>query len=350
MNHVANVAPSSAALAFKHMICIKCYQGLTYRPEQVGKLLRCPGCRHLFRIHPNPNSKTGSGILRYAGQDTGKHPTPLVRNGTPQPTAPVNGHASGRIAAKPQAASTPKAALKTVPTLVKRRPTHRNPTWLVPAMIGVGSILLLSGGGLAAKLWWEKETGIAKNKGTAAYARHAGYGAGYQAGSFNDDAQANTRVASGALALTFIDTKGETIDLASYRGKKHVVLIVMRGFPGYVCPSCSAQTSRLIGNYPEFVKRNAEVLVVFPGARDHLPDFVKASQAEAANTAVPFPILLDENFQAVDQLHIRGDLAKPSTYLIDKQGQVRFAYVGATSADRPSVKALLQQLDHLPKK
>ena len=67
------------------------------------------------------------------------------------------------------------------------------------------------------------------------------------------------------------------------------------------------------------------------------------------NDPIPFPVLLDENFTAVDKLGIRGDLAKPSSYIIDKQGQVRFAYVGATNADRPSVQSLLKQLDAITK-
>ena len=54
--------------------------------------------------------------------------------------------------------------------------------------------------------------------------------------------------------------------------------------------------------------------------------------------------MLDVELRAVDQLGIRADLSKPATYIVDKQGQVRFAYVGATIADRPSVQSMLEQL------
>ena len=64
---------------------------------------------------------------------------------------------------------------------------------------------------------------------------------------------------------------------------------------------------------------------------------------------IPFPVVLDIELKAVDQLGIRKDLSKPATYILDKQGQVRFAYVGESLADRPSVKALLEQLDALNK-
>src|SRR6185503_10759654 len=35
---------------------------------------------------------------------------------------------------------------------------------------------------------------------------------------------------------------GQTLDLAQFRGKKNVLLIVLRGFDGRVCEYCEAQT------------------------------------------------------------------------------------------------------------
>jgi peroxiredoxin len=87
--------------------------------------------------------------------------------------------------------------------------------------------------------------------------------------------------------------------------------------------------------------------VVFPGPKGHLDDFTRSARNLAENAAVPFRLLLDPDFKAVDQLSIRGELAKPSTYILDKQGQVRFAYVGASLSDRPSLKAMLAQLDQI---
>jgi peroxiredoxin len=176
------------------------------------------------------------------------------------------------------------------------------------------------------------------------------YGAGSYANPaavFKDTAQSNVDPKPQSLDLVFVDQNGASVDINSFRGKKNVVLVFTRGFPGYVCPYCSALTSRLISNYQEFTKRDAEVLVIFPGPKDQLKQFITASQAQALNNPVPFPILLDENFKAVDKLGIRGNLVKPSTYILDKKGQVRFAYVGSTSTDRPSVKAMLEQLDAL---
>jgi peroxiredoxin len=176
----------------------------------------------------------------------------------------------------------------------------------------------------------------------------AGYGYG-EAGKFKNDVATNTKVAAGDLDLVLKAPDGKSVDLKQYRGKKNLVLVIMRGYPGFVCPNCSAQTSRLVSNYEEFVKRNTEVVVVYPGPTEHLQEYISVSRTQAGNLPVPFPILLDEKFAAVDRLGIRGDLAKPSTYILDKEGEVRFAYVGATTADRPSLKAILQQLDAIPR-
>ena len=68
---------------------------------------------------------------------------------------------------------------------------------------------------------------------------------------------------------------------------------------------------------------------------------------EIPNESIPYPVLLDINLTGVDQLGIRAELAKPSTYIIDREGRVRFAYVGESIADRPTVDSVLKQLAQL---
>ena len=181
---------------------------------------------------------------------------------------------------------------------------------------------------------------------------------------FKDEVKPNREQKSSELGdLSFLDSAGKRVDLASYRGKSNLVLVVTRGFVGSekqvdgkslgnICTFCSTQTSRLIANYSKFKERNAEVLVVFPiarksdaGALDQFASRVQGDKKTAADA--PFPLLLDVDLAAVDALGIRADLSKPSTYILDKQGEVRFAFVGQSLSDRPSVKAMLDQLDQI---
>jgi peroxiredoxin len=149
------------------------------------------------------------------------------------------------------------------------------------------------------------------------------------------------------LDLEFVNAAGETVKVADFAGRKHVVLVFTRGYHQARCPYCTAQTSRLVASHAKFVERGAEVLVVYPGPRGHVDEFIDAVQSEAKNAKVPFLLLFDEDLAAVDQLNIRWQLARPSTFILDKQGNLCFAYIGKDLADRPSVAAMLAQLDRL---
>lgn len=172
---------------------------------------------------------------------------------------------------------------------------------------------------------------------------------------FKDDATANASLESDLTQLEFTNKDGEQVALKDFLGKQHVILVITRGYAGSICPYCSTQTSRLIANYPKLQAQNAEVLVVYPlekpGDIPTLDDFVARAvkSLPAAENKVPFPLLLDVELKAVNELGIRKNLSKPATYIFDKEGQLRFAYVGTSLADRPSIKALLDQLEQINK-
>ena len=165
---------------------------------------------------------------------------------------------------------------------------------------------------------------------------------------FKDSVKSNVEVPVGLDGLVFFDKTGKRVSLKKFLGKKNVVLVFTEGFAGgMLCPFCKTQTSRLVANYDKFVKLDTEVLVVYPGSRDHLDEFVEAAtKSEKAEVDdVPFPLLLDEDLNAVGYFNISSNLAHPSTFIIDKRGNVRLAYVGADmSSDRPSIASMLEVL------
>ena len=166
---------------------------------------------------------------------------------------------------------------------------------------------------------------------------------------FKDDVTSNAEVPVDLRQLSFVDTNGGEFKLASFIGQKNVVLVFTEGFAGgMLCPFCKTQTSRLVANYDKFQQLNAEVLVVYPGPTDHLDDFIAAAKTTEKNQVdqVPFPLVLDEELNAASYFRIKSNLAHPSTFVIDIQGNVRLAYVGADmTADRPSIKAMLSVLE-----
>jgi peroxiredoxin len=171
---------------------------------------------------------------------------------------------------------------------------------------------------------------------------------------FLDSVQSNAEPDQGVASLDFIDRDGRPVSLSDLTSLKPVVLVITRGNTTPICPYCSTQTARLIADYDQFTQRGAEVVVVYPVAAtsdvEHLDVFLANVRTLLGdpNRQVPFPVWFDIELKAVDQLGIRKDLSKPATYIIDHAGQVRFAYVGAHLADRPSNTALLAQIDQLP--
>ena len=167
---------------------------------------------------------------------------------------------------------------------------------------------------------------------------------------FKDNIDSNVEAPKNLGELSFTNPDGSQTKLSDYAGKKNVILVFTEGFNGMLCPFCQTQTSRLVSNYEKFKERDCEVIVVYPGPDKHYDDFVEAALKTEKKQVdkVPFPIVLDKDFAATNYFDIKSMLAHPSTYLIDKKGAVQFAYVGDDmTADRPSVKAMLERLDQL---
>jgi len=167
---------------------------------------------------------------------------------------------------------------------------------------------------------------------------------------FKDSLESNVNLPKAINELVFTNKDGTKIRMADYVGKMNVILVFTEGFNGMICPFCQTQTSRLVANYEKFQQRDCEIIVVYPGPDEKVEEFIEAALETEKDQVddVPFPIALDKDFLATDFFDIHSKHAHPSTYLIDKQGNVKFAYVGTDmTADRPSVKALLNRLDNL---
>jgi len=152
------------------------------------------------------------------------------------------------------------------------------------------------------------------------------------------------------LPLTkFIDSSGRLVDVGQFVGKNVVVLTVMKGFYSQgICVFCTRQTADFARNQQAFKDANVEILVVYPGLEEHINAFVRSVRDYEKSTdprfQLPFKVLLDVNQDAVRAFNIAGDLAHPTTFIIDKQGNVSYQYVGRTMSDRPSAADILQEV------
>ncbi len=167
---------------------------------------------------------------------------------------------------------------------------------------------------------------------------------------FQEDLPSNAETGQSADEAAFFDAEGNRVSIEDYKGNKHLVLVFTRGYPGYVCPLCTSYTAQITHRYAELAAADAEVLLVFPGSPKKVNDFVRACREIVeleGEGALPFPVLLDANLKNVEMFGIQGDLARPSTYVIDKAGTVRYAFVGDQPHERPDVDTILRELQRL---
>ena len=61
--------------------------------------------------------------------------------------------------------------------------------------------------------------------------------------------------------------KGTAVRLSDLNARGPVVLVVLRGYPGYQCPACNQQVQNYLKNAGDFAAAGAKVLLVLSGTR-----------------------------------------------------------------------------------
>lgn len=141
----------------------------------------------------------------------------------------------------------------------------------------------------------------------------------------------------------FLGPSGDVVEIDALRDGRALALVVLRGFPGYVCPFCTAQTAALSNRLADFDRLGVRVALVYPGPADTVPVFLEAVREYRKGQELPMPVLFDPELAAVRSLGIAGEVALPTSVLVDADGIVRYVYVGRSHDDRPSVNTLLRE-------
>lgn len=142
---------------------------------------------------------------------------------------------------------------------------------------------------------------------------------------------------------------GHPLSLSEFSAKGTVVLVVLRGFPGYQCPYCQKQVHDFVTNGEKFVTAGAEVILVYPGPPADLDQHAK----EFLTKENPLPgnvhLVIDPDYAFTNQYGLRWDAphetAYPSTFLIDREGTVFFRKVSHEHGDRTTAADVLGELD-----
>jgi peroxiredoxin len=147
------------------------------------------------------------------------------------------------------------------------------------------------------------------------------------------------------FALTSID--GATVRLSTEVARGPVVLVVLRGWPGYQCPFCTLQFGEYMAHAGEIAATGARVLFVYPGPADGLKDHGVAFTKGAALPA-HYRLLLDPDYTFTNAYGLRWDApqetAYPSTYVLRKGGVIVLARTSHEHGARVAVADVLSAL------
>src|SRR5258708_5456281 len=113
---------------------------------------------------------------------------------------------------------------------------------------------------------------------------------------------------------------GAKVKLSELTAGGPVVVVVLRGYPGYQCPICTRQFGEFLGKADRFKTATAKVVFVYPGPseklKEHADEFVKGKDYPDH-----FQFLLDPDYTFTTAYGLRwdakGETAYPSTFVIN---------------------------------
>ncbi len=170
----------------------------------------------------------------------------------------------------------------------------------------------------------------------------------------------SVRVGEKAIDFELQDTEGKSWKLSDFEEKKWVVLIWV--FADW-CPVCHGEFHDLMDLHESFQKEGIEVFTMeihdrYRGrvmvGKELEPGywFAKESFKEAYTNRIKWPHLLDRAGAVGAQYGIdplafavhAEYINRPSTVIVDKEGIVRFLYLGTYWGDRPTIEQTLEMI------
>ena len=154
------------------------------------------------------------------------------------------------------------------------------------------------------------------------------------------------KVGEAAPEFTLNTLDAKAVALKDLTAKQPVVLVVLRGWPGYQCPVCTKQVHDFVAKADEF-KGKATVLMVYPGPaaklKEHAEEFLKNK-----DWPKEFQFVTDPDYTFTKAYGLRweaaGETAYPSTFIVDKAGKLRFAKVSKDHGGRSNTAEVLKAL------
>jgi thioredoxin-dependent peroxiredoxin len=158
-----------------------------------------------------------------------------------------------------------------------------------------------------------------------------------------------------AKDVAFEPLKGEEkVKLSELTKNGPVVLVVLRGFPGYQCPLCAGQVRDLLRNSAELEKLGATVMLIYPGPgpaaelKKRANEFLAGRRLVGQELPKSFIMMVDPEYSFTNLYELRwnapAETSYPSTFVLDTKRVVRFRQISVTHGDRAATKEVLAAL------
>jgi peroxiredoxin len=155
-------------------------------------------------------------------------------------------------------------------------------------------------------------------------------------------------VGAQAPDFTLSTPTGKNVTLSAEHGGHPLVLVILRGFPGYQCPYCVKQVHDFADHASDFKAKNTRVLLVYPGPPADLDQHAKEFLEKQAELPSNVVLVTDPEYKVTNLYGLRWDAphetAYPSTFIVNKKGVVVFEKISHDHGDRLSAQDALNHL------
>ena len=156
-------------------------------------------------------------------------------------------------------------------------------------------------------------------------------------------------VGAAAPDFTLKTPDGVAQSLHSLEQQGTVVLVFLRGYPGYQCPLCTRQVHDFVARSDQFAAAHARVLLVYPGPPADLDQHAREFLTKQADLPENIHLVTDPDYSATNLYGLRWDAphetAYPSTFILKDGGKVSFEKVSHSHGDRTTSDDVLAKLN-----
>jgi thioredoxin-dependent peroxiredoxin len=155
-------------------------------------------------------------------------------------------------------------------------------------------------------------------------------------------------VGSRAPDFTLSTPTGGSVRMSKVQRGHDLVLVILRGFPGYQCPYCVQQVHDFVDHASEFRAKNTTILLVYPGPPADLDQHAREFLAKQAELPANIFLVTDPDYKVTNQYGLRWnaphETAYPSTFILNRKGIIVFEKISHTHGDRLSAEDALGHL------